>query len=104
MNKIIVKIFGRLKNSSYLCTQMEKQLDKLDIESLGWKLIFANNTWMQFENGKGSYLTLHNTKPNIGIAVGINNLSQGRISIQINNKSELKILMKQLGIYETNNK
>lgn len=71
-----------------------KYLDQFDIESLGWK--FSDKIILQASNGTEFQLAFIVDKHWIGIYN--TTLQQGVFNGEIKNKSELKKLMKQLGI------
>jgi hypothetical protein len=78
-----------------------KYLDKEDIESLGWKLIFEEvkqySHWCQFKKGKIELHVQLNEKyfPRL---LNMNGDYIGNLRIKIKNKSELKKLINQLNI------
>lgn len=88
-----------------------KYLDKEDIESLGWVLQTEElktgkypSHWCVFKKDNNElYIQLanvNNSYPNKLTIRGNGNSNIGNIRLLIKNKSELKKLMKQLGIYE----
>ncbi len=75
-----------------------KYLDKEDIESLGWIL---DNRGMNYSHYNSKYLMqVYNTDIRIYNPGKENGTYTNQLNLKINNKSELKKLMKQLGIYE----
>lgn len=108
--------FGKIKGSQWVSTKINswydslenetrvKYLDKEDIESLGWKLKEdSKNNFVKFINNTYYFLNLQDN--NISIVYAFNE-NPGLLfhffvsKITIKNKSELKKLLIQLGIYE----
>lgn len=83
-----------------------KYLDQEDIESLGWELdvdqTYGNTLWDHYNLGEFWTLSCmkHNNSDLQIWNVNANNGNQSGFCFDIKNKSELKRLLKQLGIYE----
>ena len=76
-----------------------KYLDREDIESLGWKFEEECPTWISFNMSGEKNLTLYKESKKVEILIPDNPLQYHySFAGTIKNKSELKKLLKQLGI------